>query len=212
MGKNLVYGVGINDVDYKVFLHDYVDGVRKVVWSCPYYGTWTKMLKRCYDKNLHNTHPTYTDCVVEESWHYFSNFRKWMDSQNWLDDFGRKLHLDKDIMVIGNKVYSEGTCMFVNNMVNNLFQSHTPSNFLEGVTLPKDKNKFKAQCRDPLGVYKKHIGYFEDEVSAHVAYLERKIQVIYNVAAVQDPIVKTCLYRWIALYNDKLQATKRLMS
>ena len=57
-------GVGINDSDYVVQVKKDVQnnsGVRKqkVVWNCPFYQSWSGMLKRCYsEKRLKETQPT----------------------------------------------------------------------------------------------------------------------------------------------------------
>ena len=45
----------------------------------------------------------------------FSGFGKWFDDNN-IDGY----HLDKDIKVKGNKVYSPDTCLFVSHKDNNI--------------------------------------------------------------------------------------------
>ena len=54
--SKLVYGVGVNDLDYRTQVKEYVtkDGgerVRKPVFICKYYAVWRDMLSRCYSKN-----------------------------------------------------------------------------------------------------------------------------------------------------------------
>jgi len=85
------------------------------VQVCPYYACWNNMLVRCYSRSYLQRHPTYEGCSVEESWLTFSNFKAWMKQQDWKGKF-----LDKDILVLGNKVYSKDTCLFVSTAINNL--------------------------------------------------------------------------------------------
>ena len=114
----LVYGVGINDADYVVKEWEtigYVKGKRKqkIVWECPYYRVWVNMLKRCYSTKYKEIRPTYEGCVVSDEWLTFSNFKSWMDCQDW-----EGKQLDKDILFERNKIYSADTCVFVTPMVN----------------------------------------------------------------------------------------------
>ena len=99
----LVWGVGINDADYSVCPR--VDGIHI---NCIYYQTWQSMLERCYSSKYQAKHPTYKSCTVCEEWLHFSNFRSWMVGQNHKGKF-----LDKDILELGNKIYSPETCIFV---------------------------------------------------------------------------------------------------
>lgn len=77
------------------------------------YSRWKGMLRRCYDKSFHDTNPAYKGCSVCNEWHNFQNFAKWFDL-NYPKD-GLDYDLDKDIKVIGNKVYSPETCTFVSS-------------------------------------------------------------------------------------------------
>ena len=111
--KRLVSGVGVNDADYVVKVSEtigYMDGKqkRKLVWVCPFYQTWTSMLKRGYSNKLKEKYPTYKDVTVHKDWHLFSNFKKWMEKQDW-----EGKQLDKDILFCGNKEYSQDKCVFV---------------------------------------------------------------------------------------------------
>jgi len=101
--RKLIYGIGINDSEY---ITDYkVDGKRL---RCPYYKTWMDMLNRCYSDNYQSKHPTYIGCTVTEEWHTFSVFKEWIISKKW-----ESKELDKDVLIIGNKIYSQKTCIFV---------------------------------------------------------------------------------------------------
>ena len=60
--KKLIRGVGISDADYPV--RPLVSG-KKVI--CPYYKTWTDMLRRCYSPEFHSRYPTYKGCEVSRN-------------------------------------------------------------------------------------------------------------------------------------------------
>ena len=104
-----VHGVGVNDYCGAV-----VNG-GKVLAS---YKVWDSMLNRCYSKKHHIKHPSYTDCTVCSEWLCFSNFKRWFD-ENYVEGY----HLDKDILIKGNKVYSPDTCCFVPREINNVIEN-----------------------------------------------------------------------------------------
>lgn len=88
------------------------------------YTVWKRMLERCYCDKLKNRCKTYKTCSSSESFKVFPLFKKWCLSQkgySTLDEKGNLFALDKDILIKGNKVYSEETCCFVPQEVNNLF-------------------------------------------------------------------------------------------
>ena len=76
------------------------------------YESWTRMLKRCYSKKYHDKYPTYIECEVCEEWQNFQNFAAWF-YKNAPEELGRFVHLDKDIKIKGNKIYSPEACSFV---------------------------------------------------------------------------------------------------
>ena len=187
-GKNrLVFGVGVNDVDYSVCKTSPVGGVKSVVWTCPYYVKWKEMLRRCYSKNFQEKSPNYIGCSVDPQWLYLSNFVRWVDSQPSKD--WQNYHLDKDLLMMGNKCYSPTTVVFVSPIVN-LFVIDR-SNFrgccMLGVDLlRKGGMPYRASCRDPFKVNTQHIGYFNTEIEAHKAWQTRKHEYALQLADLQS--------------------------
>lgn len=103
------YGVGyIGEGAYKI-------SFKRVFY--PHYIYWRTMMKRCYSDHFHTQFPTYKDCSVVKDWHNFQNFAKWYD-ENYYEIGEEMMHLDKDILVKGNKVYSPETCVFVPQSIN----------------------------------------------------------------------------------------------
>lgn len=78
------------------------------------YSLWCGMLQRCYDVSLHKRSPTYANCSVCDEWHNFQNFASWCEVS-----FINGYHLDKDIRIAGNRVYSPSSCKFVSRSENN---------------------------------------------------------------------------------------------
>ena len=203
--KKLVYGVGINDADYVVEKREtigYVNGVRKkkLVWVCPYYLAWKNMLKRCYSAKYQERQPTYKGCSVSEEWLRFSNFKRWMEKQDW-----EGLQLDKDLLFEGNKVYSKETCVFVTRGVN-LFTTESGESrgeCLIGVYWNKGAGKFMSMCRNPLTKKQEHLGYFTCEKEAHQEWLKRKLELAHLVAAEQtdERVAKALIERYTNYTN-----------
>ena len=116
--NKLVYGVGVNDLGYRTQVYEYVtkDGGergRETVFRCKYYEVWTSMLRRCYSKKYLESRPSYIGTSVCSEWLYATEFKKWMEEQDWQGNC-----LDKDIIVPRSKLYSTDTCAFVLNATN----------------------------------------------------------------------------------------------
>ena len=185
--RKKVYGVGINDADYVVQEWEtvgYVDGKQKqkLVWRCHYYQAWKDMLKRCYSAKYQESKPTYKGCTVSEDWLTFTNFKSWMKKQDFKGN-----HLDKDILVEGNKVYSAETCVFVTLAVNNFTTDSGAARgkWLIGVSWHKRDCKFQSKCSNPFTKKRETIGYFTCEQAAHEAWLKRKLELAHELAAIQ---------------------------
>ena len=186
-----LYGIGVNDADY--ITRPKVNG--KVVY-CPYFQVWKGIFTRCYNQKFLAKQPTYMGCSVDERWHSFMAFRYWMKQQEW-----DELHLDKDIIVPGNKIYSPETCVFVTKDVNSLLNANTKirGKWPQGVAWHKASMKFIAN----LSVRKKrvHLGLFEDPSEAHSVYLQAKAAHIREIAMEQkDTRVRDGLLLHAELY------------
>lgn len=174
--KRLLCGVGINDSDYAIAKT--VDGKRKL---CPIYQVWASMIKRCHCEIFHKENPSYTECSVCDEWLIFSNFKKWMDNQDW-----RGKELDKDLIIKGNKVYSPETCAFVDCVVNNFIRDGKSGRGLPpGVSMHKKIGKFQARACNPINKNQEHIGYFLSEHEAHEAWRRKKHQHACMLADLQ---------------------------
>ena len=194
--KKLVCGVGINDADYVVKKWEtigYADGKqkRKLVWACPYYRAWKNMIERCYSAKYQESKPTYAGCTVSEDWLTLSNFKAWMEKQDW-----EGKHLDKDLLFEGSKAYSAETCVFVTPMTNSFINDSGASRgeWLIGVYWNKRAEKFNSRCCNPFTKKIENLGRFTCEQEAHEAWAKRKLELAHELAAVQtDPRVAKAL-------------------
>lgn len=175
--KSTVYGVGINDADYPV-----ARKVRGRQIICPIYSTWRNMIKRCYCKKYLASKPTYIGCSVCDEWLIFSNFKSWMDKQDW-----QGKQLDKDIIKIGNKVYSPETCAFVDRGTNMFLvdAGAIRGNYHAGVYLYGRYNKFSVNCGNPFTKKRDFLGYFDCEKQATAAYIAKKKEHAIRLAGLQ---------------------------
>lgn len=130
------------------------------------YRTWSAMLERCYSKT--SEYPSYHDCIVDQRFHDFQEFMLWAESQ--VGFIEKEYHLDKDIILKRNKIYSPETCCFVPREVNNIFikRQSNRGGCVIGVSYNKRSNKFIARCSD--GVNYIWLGSYVYEKDAFLAY------------------------------------------
>ena len=182
--NKLVYGVGVNDLDYRTRVYEYVtkDGGKRVlkpVFRCKYYEVWENMLSRCYSKKFLESRPSYNGTSVCSEWLSATAFKKWMEQQDW-----RGKCLDKDIVVPRSKLYSPETCAFVLNATN-LFVTASDAirgEYPIGVYLHKSTGKYQARCNNPFTRKQESLGYFSTPEEAHEAWRKRKYDLAQRVA------------------------------
>ena len=99
------------------------------------------------------------------------------------DGNGSPFQLDKDLLVKGNKVYNEFTCVFIPREINQLLVKRTASRgeHLIGVCWNKANKAFVATVRKNKGK-REHLGCFNTEIEAFNAYKEAKEIYIKELA------------------------------
>lgn len=169
--NKLLYGKGFYDGEYSPQVETKNNGKRVVIWRCPYYARWADMLKRCYSSKFLLSRPTYLGCIVCEEWLTFSNFKSWMEQQDW-----QGKQLDKDLIIEDNKVYHPQACIFVSNSVNSFFglAGSDKNSTSVGAFIDARRNKIYAQIRNPISGLKEFLGYYATELEAHLAWKQRK--------------------------------------
>jgi hypothetical protein len=140
----------------------------------------------------HENKPTYVGCSVAAEWHLFSVFREWMISQEW-----KGLQLDKDLLVIGNKVYSPETCLFIPRNINTLLTNHSINS--DGVKEEKRWGGGRFTARLSMYGTRRNIGTFGSAGEANEMYKATKIAYMLELAWRQvDSRIRNGLLRHVA--------------
>lgn len=196
-----VFGVGITGNKYKT---RNTDGVQ-----IKEYNSWKTMLVRCFDEEYKTKHPTYKDVTCCEEWILFENFYEWLHSQKnfdrWLNNNG--WHLDKDILIKGNKVYSPENCCLVPQNVNNLFLKNDAIRGNCPIGVSSSENGYGAHCNNPFTNECEFLGYHDTEQNAFLSYKKQKESIIKKVAQIEFDncnITEECYH---AMMNYEVEIT-----
>ncbi len=189
----LICGLGINDRKYMSF------SAGTIIKE---YNLWHSMLARC-SEDLWNRYPTYSGTTCSENFKHYSYFYEWCHEQVGFgnkDEKGRSWCLDKDLLIKGNKVYSEETCVFVPQSINTILNKTCSKRGLHllGVHFDKTTQKFVAQCY--AEGKKKKIGRYTTEEQAFEAYKTFKEALIKEVAKDYKCQIDDRVYQALLLY------------
>ena len=167
-----VFGVGVVGTKHPIRVNDV---------QTKEYMLWYSMLRRCYSDTSKKKHPAYEGCEVSNKFKSYEYFYEWCHKQIGFGNEG--WHLDKDLLVKGNKVYSENTCIFIPHEINSLLTKCTASRgeYLIGVHWSKSNKAFVAQVKKNKGK-QEFLGYFNTELEAFNAYKEAKELYIKELA------------------------------
>lgn len=133
------------------------------------YQIWSAMLQRCYDKkHQEKINPTYDGCSVSEDWHCYQKYAE--DYYNLVGE-SKGWHIDKDIIIRGNKVYSYENCCAVPPELNMMLCGGNAARgkFPIGVSWNKRRGMFRSYSWGGIGK-QIHLGYYNDVQSAFNAY------------------------------------------
>ena len=177
-----VYGIGIVGVKYPIS----EDGVHTKE-----YGLWKNMLRRCYSDTYKKKYPTYIDCKCSENFKSYEYFYEWCHKQIGFGVEG--FELDKDLLVKGNKVYSEYSCIFIPTEINTLLVKREASRgeCLIGVSWSNTNKAFVARVNKSKGG-SEWLGLFNTEIEAFNAY-----------KAAKESFVKEQAEKWKSQIDDR---------
>ena len=170
------------------------------------YIIWRDMLKRCYDPKYQEKYSTYKDCEVEDYLFNFQNMGEWID-KNYYEVPGERMHLDKDILRKGNKIYSRDTCIFVPQRINELFtkRDNDRGDCPIGVT-PNSSGNYQVRCWNGFGK-RICLGTYTTKEEAFQVYKEYKEKVIKEVIDSYEGIIPEPHYSRLkeAMYNYEVE-------
>lgn len=170
----------------------------------PLYYKWKDVMQRCYNPKRKVGSPTYEDCTSSETFRYFSKFKSWYYSQIGCDQ--GDWHLDKDILVKGNKIYSEDTCCIVPPEINCAVTKNKSvrGQFPQGVIYNCTKTRYRARIQ--RGDKCESLGTYDTPEEVFYAYKPVKEAYIKSLAEKWkdeiDPRVYDALMAWEISIDD----------
>lgn len=167
--RKLVHGVGDNDL--------------RLSANDPVYVIWHSMLTRCYSTKHQSSNPSYVGIGCNRVWHKLSNFKEWLDEQDW-----QGKQLDKDLLIRGNKEYGPNACVFISPQVNNIIQERQKRTVALPRGVHRNGKKYFAEFN------KEYLGTFVTSEEASAAYVTRRNIAIEALANVEtNPKIKQAL-------------------
>ena len=171
-----VCGVGVLGTKYPTRVNDV---------QTKEYELWTHMLQRCYSNTFQKKYPTYEGCEASENFKYYEYFYDWCNKQIGfgIDSNGNPFQLDKDLLIKGNKLYSENTCVFIPTEINSLLVKREAlrGEHLIGVSWSNTNKAFVARVCKNKGK-SENLGFFKTELEAFNAYKVAKESFIKEQA------------------------------
>ena len=189
-----VHGVGVIGSKYPITIN------RKKTKE---YALWTSMISRCYSDRHHKNLETYKDCTISDNFKSYEYFYEWCNNQTGFNSLN--FDLDKDLLIKGNKIYSENTCVFIPHEVNACFvKAKTIRGELPiGVTIDKRHNVYvanlKAKHRE-----KSYIASFSNPIEAFNAYKKAKEFYIKELANKWKDKIDTRAYNALMEYQVEI--------
>ncbi len=171
--RSLVFGVGINDSPYNTSNTE--NG--KLI-PCPLYSQWKAMLQRCYCPKWKARYPTYDACTIATEWLRYSNFLVWADQYDWVGK-----HLDKDLLIKGNKLYGPDTCLWIDPNINRLLLNSVKRRGTCPIGVSELVGKYIA--RISINGKMQTIGLFGSVEEASSAFLKAKAAHVSSIAISQ---------------------------
>lgn len=168
------------------------------------YMCWKHMIERCYVEKHSDKHKSYFGiCSICDEWLNFQNFARWYEENKY--DVDERLHLDKDILIPGNKLYSPKTCLLVPQRINMLFMNMPNKNGLPN-GIRKCKNGYSATYNH------EELGTYNTLEKAYSAYANKKEEVIREIANQYKDIIPTKVYNALLNYKVQIENDKNYIS
>lgn len=151
------------------------------------YSAWRSMIARCHNPEDSNF-DKYIDCEVCEEWHNYQNFAEWYDENIYYVGTER-MHVDKDILHEGNKIYSPENCIIVPQSINEIFHTSLGKK-TKDVDLPYTIRRV-SNNRYSVAYRAKSLGVYDTVEDCVDAYMNAKREHIRNkVNELKDELPK----------------------
>lgn len=168
---------------------------------------WSRLQQRCKKGVTQRNSPTYTEC--SNGFKDYQDFAGWCQEQMGYgnkENSGKFWHLDKDILVKGNKVYSRNTCCFVPKYLNTLLQKREAMRGEYPIGVYKDGDYYVGRLGRLLLYDDSLRKRFKSPEQAFLFYKEQKEKYIKEVADFYrdqvDPRVYEALYKYEVDIDD----------
>lgn len=144
--------------------------------------------------------PLYAGC--ENMFEDFQDFAEWCQTQIGYD---RDFHLDKDLLVKGNKIYSKEFCVFLPKELNTVLTKRTRGRGKYPIGVSEDKHGIKARCSKLGEKDSVFLGYFDSAEDAFFMYRKYKESWLKELAVKWKDQIDPRAYE--ALMNYRVEIT-----
>lgn len=116
------------------------------------YNVWHEMVARCHEESRSFKYGSYYGiCSVCQEWLCYNTFADWYEKNKY--ECEERLHLDKDILYPGNKIYSPYTCILVPQCINALFINRKNNRGLPNGVVKYKSGYLAKYNHEELGIY-----------------------------------------------------------
>lgn len=171
----------------------------------PEYQLWIGMMTRVYNKGELVKHPTYEAVTVCDDWLNYQVFAEWCQTQTGFkveESSGRRMALDKDLLVPNNKVYSPDTCCFLPNQINVAMKGRQRDKQTElpsGVYWHNASNGYAVSINKDSKQY--HLGCFKDVESARKVFRTAKKEYLEELSHRYKDVIAECAFKALLEIN-----------
>ena len=142
------------------------------------YDAWSGAMDRCYGLNRRTRNNSYIGCEVDSQWHNFQVFAECYCNH---ESYGKGYHLDKDLLVRGNKVYSAEDCCMLPKELNAAISLKPNKNSSLPIGVQELKGKYRSKIGSGSSGKTAHLGTFKTVEEASAVYVKAKEEYIHSL-------------------------------